>query len=148
MFDEQLLSSRDVEWCRKQLYNAAQASCAGPEVGQTDSSYPPVELLFEALCLARKQEWTWSCTRETFSILLTVLTFERDEPLCTMAQSFAKFKELLIVKSCERPPWTTGVFSPGQAVELTRFIMTHHYANFRMHKHLMSTQKQVLVIGK
>ncbi len=42
----------------------------------------------------------------------------------------------VLAVSCERPPWTVGLFNKEQVAALTDFALQHHYRHFALHKHL------------
>ena len=87
------------------------------------------------------------------STLLSIFkaTIEHDErqPLCTMRSSFTFFKNRLLLHSCERPPWTVGIFSPEQVKVIVEFSLRSYYRHFRAYRTVLSKKptiqlKQVL----
>ncbi len=42
----------------------------------------------------------------------------------------------MLIVSCERPPWTVGLFNKEQVAALTEFALQNHYRHFALHKHL------------
>jgi len=127
-FPQTLFVSHDAELCRNEI--ARVLAVAG--LGEVN------DLFFEALLMARKHRWSWECACKLFEVLQKLVNWERDHPLSTMHQSFAKFKELVLMWSCERPPWTAGLFDEDQVIQINTFILSHHYAHFGMHKFLIS----------
>lgn len=134
-FEEEVMTNNSATWCRESL----ERSLSEADVGSF-----PSDLYFEALCMCRRGQWTWACTGQLLRIMVSLQRFERDHPLCTMEQSFVKLQELVLSFSCERPPWTVGIFSPEQVQQATAFMLDHHYQHFAAHKFLTQTERPTL----
>ena len=49
-----------------------------------------------------------------------------------MADSFAVFKHLLLKHSCQRPPFSTGVFTPAEVPEISKYVLDTFYRHYKM----------------
>ena len=90
------------------------------EILQTHMSEVPVDLAMDALRLSRRQLWNCEQVSAFLGIILHVVRFDARTSMDTMQQSFAYLKGLVLLHSCERPPWTSGIFTP-QEVSVTAF---------------------------
>ncbi len=169
-----LQASRDPCACREALRATLRERARGGATGGAGAgagTQLPEDLFFEALCLARGLRWSEVCVGKTLDIMLELLEFERENPMCSMEQSFDKFRRLVsatqqvaltwrecgadpcsllpcfvrvtaallrqvLIVSCERPPWTVGLFNKEQVAALTEFVLQNHYRHFALHKHL------------
>ncbi len=96
-----LQASRDPRACREALRATLRERARGGGAGGAGGAGAgagaqlPEDLFFEALCLARGLRWSEVCVGKTLDILLELLEFERENPMCSMAQSFDKFRQLV-----------------------------------------------------
>ena len=74
----------------------------------------PTELGLEALRICRQHLWSSAQVSAFLAILLHVITFDAQTSVDTMEKSFAYLKSLVVLHSCERPPWTSGLFTPEE----------------------------------
>jgi len=131
-----------VELCRE-LLEEALSRRPGCVAGRRNSAGPsyspslfPTELLFEALLLGRGNNWSEECTEKVLDLVVELIEFENENGLCSMEQSFERFRHLILLHSCERPPWSVGLYDKEQLKQLTEFIVAHHYKHFNLHKYM------------
>uniref|UniRef100_A0A7S2WSZ8 Uncharacterized protein n=1 Tax=Mucochytrium quahogii TaxID=96639 RepID=A0A7S2WSZ8_9STRA len=139
-FNEEISVTNDAAWCREEIRRATE-KLAAERGGGIDY---PTDVLFQAVCMARENHWTWARMEKLLDIIVQVLDFERENPMCTMEHSFHNFKQRLLLFSCERPPWTIGLYTKEHVQKITEFIMAHHFRHFRVHKHLLKLQTEKL----
>mmetsp|Transcript_16312 Transcript_16312/g.41423 ORF Transcript_16312/g.41423 Transcript_16312/m.41423 type:complete len:169 (+) Transcript_16312:59-565(+) len=136
---------RSGRWPPKIFSSTSVHDCrAGLLEGTAQTGPVPSDLLFEALSLGRASRWQPAMIEQLLDLVVDLQHFENANPLCTMEQSFEHFRQQLLRFSCERPPWTVGLFNRDQVTAITGMMLAHHYRHFALHKFLHAEEVTVL----
>lgn len=74
----------------------------------------PNHVAFEIVSFCRLRCWSKVQLAVLIGILAEVINFDSQSNLDTIDQSFQQLKSLVLRHSCERPPWTSGIFTPEE----------------------------------
>lgn len=99
------------------------------------------QLLLRAFAFAREAQFSATKTVVCLTILRTVMDYDAQDELISLAQSFKKFRDLLLLHSCERPPWTVLVFTETDIVQLTEFALNTYFRHHAVYKRIYTTHK-------
>jgi hypothetical protein len=50
----------------------------------------------------------------------------------TMEDSFTMFKHLLVKHSCQRPPFSTGIFDKADVTSITNYALDTFFRHYKM----------------
>jgi hypothetical protein len=86
-------------------------------------------------------QFSESKTVVCLTILKRIMDYDAQDELISLSQSFKKFKDLLLLHSCERPPWTSLVFTESDIVLLTDFALNTYFRHHAVYKRIYTKHK-------
>ena len=102
-----------------------------------------VDYYFYAVAFARGAQFSPQKTSVLLSVLRRLLEHDMKSSLTSPADSFRLLKQLMLLHSCERPPWSSGVYTLDDVAKITDYVVENYYRHLKLYKYVFTAEDRM-----
>jgi len=102
-----------------------------------------VDYYFYAVAFARGAQFSPQKTSVLLSVLRRLLEHDMESSLTSPADSFRLLKKLMLLHSCERPPWSSGIYTLDDVAKITDYVVENYYRHLKLYKYVFTAEDRM-----
>ena len=114
-----------------------------PDAGEEMRFGILVDYYFYAVAFARGAQFTPQKMSVLLSVLRRLLEHDMKSSLTSPADSFRLLKKLMLLHSCERPPWSSGIYTLDDVAKITDYVVENYYRHLKLYKYVFTAEDRM-----